>query len=192
MVSLIISLSKSLVFFHIHFKGEKKGVLSKVYPAYFWLLLITCWQKMCLRWNSYSFMWVHAQSCPTLCEPKDCSLPGSSVHGILQARILEWVAISFSRGSSHLRNWTQVSCIFYIAGECSTAEPPGKPQTHIVSINSHRKLNGGGILQLTSTEGRRECWLGPVSFRTSLPAAFSFFLSPLLVDVGEVCYPVRL
>ena len=38
--------------------------------------------------------------CPTLCDPKDCSPPGSSVHGILQARILEWVAISFSRGSS--------------------------------------------------------------------------------------------
>ena len=40
------------------------------------------------------------QSCPTLCDPTDCSLPGSSVHGILWARILEWVAISFSRGSS--------------------------------------------------------------------------------------------
>ena len=40
------------------------------------------------------------QSCPTLCDPTDYSLPGSSVHGILQARILEWVAISFSRGSS--------------------------------------------------------------------------------------------
>ena len=39
----------------------------------------------------------------------DCSLPGSSVHGILQARILEWVAIPFSRGSSWLRDWTQVS-----------------------------------------------------------------------------------
>ena len=38
------------------------------------------------------------QSCPTLCDPVDCSLPGSSLHGILQARILEWVAISFSRG----------------------------------------------------------------------------------------------
>ena len=52
-----------------------------------------------------------AQSCLTLCHPVDCSLPGSSVHGILQARILEWVAISFSRGSSQLRDRTQVSCI---------------------------------------------------------------------------------
>ena len=41
-----------------------------------------------------------AQLCLTLCDPKDCSMPGSSVHGILQARILEWVAIPFSRGSS--------------------------------------------------------------------------------------------
>ena len=52
-----------------------------------------------------------AQSCPTLCDPVDCSPPGSSAHGILQARILEWVAISFSRGSSQLKDWTQVSCI---------------------------------------------------------------------------------
>ena len=56
-----------------------------------------------------------AQSCPTLCDPMDCSPPGSCVHGILQARILEWVAISFSRRSSWPRDWTQVSCI---TGRC--------------------------------------------------------------------------
>ena len=49
------------------------------------------------------------QSCPTLCDPMDCSLPGSSVHGILQARILEWVAMPSSRGSSRPRDRTQVS-----------------------------------------------------------------------------------
>ena len=53
------------------------------------------------------------QSCPTLCGPMDWSLPDSSVYGILQARILEWVAISFSRGSSRPRDRTQVS---HIAG----------------------------------------------------------------------------
>ena len=52
-----------------------------------------------------------AQSCPTLCDPVDCSLPGSSIHRILQARILEWVTISFSRGSSQPRDWTRVSRI---------------------------------------------------------------------------------
>ena len=48
--------------------------------------------------------------CPTLCGHTDCSLPGSSVHEILQTRTLEWVAISFSRGSSQPRDQTQVSC----------------------------------------------------------------------------------
>ena len=52
-----------------------------------------------------------AQSCPTLCDQVDCSLPGSSVHGILSARILEWVAVSFSRGSSRPRDQTWVSRI---------------------------------------------------------------------------------
>ena len=52
----------------------------------------------------------------TLCERMDCSLPGSSVHGILQPRILEWVAISFSRGSSRPKDWTQ----FSIAGRFFT------------------------------------------------------------------------
>ena len=54
-----------------------------------------------------------AQSCPTLCDPKDFSLPGLSIHGIVQARALEWVAISFYRGSSRPRDWTWVS---HIAG----------------------------------------------------------------------------
>ena len=51
------------------------------------------------------------QSRPALCNPMDYRLPGSSVHGILQARILEWVAISFSRGSSGPRDRTLISCI---------------------------------------------------------------------------------
>ena len=49
------------------------------------------------------------QSCPTLCDPMDCSPPGSSIHGIFQARVLEWVAISCSRGSSWPRDRTWVS-----------------------------------------------------------------------------------
>ena len=55
------------------------------------------------------------QSCPTLCDPMDYSVPGSSLHGSLQARILEWVTMSFSRGSSRPRDRTQVSLI---AGRC--------------------------------------------------------------------------
>ena len=52
-----------------------------------------------------------AQSCPTVCNHTDCSPPGSFVHGILQARLLEWVAMPSSRGSSHPRDQTQVSDI---------------------------------------------------------------------------------
>ena len=64
------------------------------------------------RWKEYAESESEvAQSYPTLCHPMDCSPPGSSVLGILQARILEWVAIFFSRGSSLSRERTQVSCI---------------------------------------------------------------------------------
>ena len=63
------------------------------------------------------------QSCPALCDPMDCSPPGSSVGGILQARILEWVAISFSRGSSQPRARTWVSCI---AGRLFMVSATGK------------------------------------------------------------------
>ena len=54
----------------------------------------------------YTCICVRAQSCPTLFNPMDCSPLGFSVHGILQARILEWVTIPFSRGSSQPRDWT--------------------------------------------------------------------------------------
>ena len=65
-------------------------------------------------WSEWSEV---AQSCPTFCDPMDSSQPGSSVHGIFQARILEWVTISFSRGSPWPRDRTRVSCI---VGRCFT------------------------------------------------------------------------
>ena len=66
-------------------------------------LILALWRTKCV-------CVLVAQLCPTLCDPMDCSPPGFFVHGILQARILEWVAISFSRGSSWPRDQTQVSC----------------------------------------------------------------------------------
>ena len=67
---------------------------------------------------------VESLSCVQLfCDPMDCSPLGSSLHGISQAGILEWVAISFSRGSFQLRDQAQVSCI---ASGFFTTEPPGK------------------------------------------------------------------
>ena len=71
---------------------------------------------------------VWAQLCTTLCDPIDCSLPGSSVHGIFQTRILKWVAISYSRGSLQSRDRTCISCIFcigrWILHHCATWEDP--------------------------------------------------------------------
>ena len=62
-----------------------------------------------------------------LCDPMDCRTPGSSVYGILQARILEWVAISYSRGSFQLRGQTLASCISCNADGFFTTAPPGIP-----------------------------------------------------------------
>ena len=86
-----------------------------------------------------------------LCDPVDCSLAGSSVHGILQARILEWVAISFSRGSSRPRDRTQIS---HIAGRrfnlCTTREALKykNPSTNIKDFKGGKearlKEEGGG------------------------------------------------
>ena len=64
-----------------------------------------------IDWNSKTKCVLVTQLCPTLCDMIDCSPTGSSVQEILQARILEWVAIPFSRGSSQLRDWTWVSYI---------------------------------------------------------------------------------
>ena len=63
--------------------------------------------SLCVVYRAVVF--VCAQSCPTLCDPMDCSLPGSSLHKILQERILEWVAISFSKGSSRPSDQTHIS-----------------------------------------------------------------------------------
>ena len=67
---------------------------------------------------------VVAKTCLNLCDPMDCRLPGSPVHEIFQARILEWVAISSSRGSFWPKDWTHISCI---AGRFFISEPPMKP-----------------------------------------------------------------
>ena len=85
-------------------------------------------------------VYMHAQLlhfCLTLCDLMDCSLPGSSVHGILYGRILEWVAVHFSRRSSELRDQTCISCI---AGGFFTTEPPGKPSNILPSHNWSNKV----------------------------------------------------
>ena len=112
-------------------------VLNNVYETLSTGMLIkerdylgVAWRITCCSYGIVCLCAKSLQSCPTLWDPMDCSPPGSSVHGILQARILEWVAIPFSRGSSWSRDWNCISCGFCIVGRFFTAEPPGKPWYH--------------------------------------------------------------
>ena len=101
-------------------KNKCKLMYSITWMILKWIMLKVGEGGGVRNWESgiyiYTPKWSEVtQSCPTLCDPMNCSPPGSSVHGIFQARILEWVAISFFRGSSQPRDQTQVSCI---AGRC--------------------------------------------------------------------------
>ena len=91
-----------------------------------------------------------AQLCLTLCNPMDCSLPSSSVHGILQARILEWLAIPFSRGFSQPRNQIQVS---HIAGGFFTDWATREPISPWVREQSRDSLHTGLRPLFTSPTG---------------------------------------
>ena len=84
---------------------------------------------------------VHAQLCLTLCDPMDYRLPGFSVHWISQARILEWVAISSSMGSSQPRDWTCISCVSCTAVRYFTSEPLEKPLPEYYFINTGNTLH---------------------------------------------------
>ena len=81
-------------------------------PLKWWLRKLILFALLWLSSTGFCFpCCLVTKLCPTLCHPMDSSLPGSSVHGISKDRILEWVAISLSRGSSRPRDWTLVSCI---------------------------------------------------------------------------------
>ena len=90
--------------------------LSRVFSVQFYIKRMRLVGSLVTIIHVLSYLWNEsesevAQSCPTLCDPMDYSLPGSSIHGIFQARVLEWVAISFSRGSSWPLDRTWVSRI---------------------------------------------------------------------------------
>ena len=112
---------RKIVLGHIAFQGliffsTENEANSKSHPTRLIVNVITnvnVISRPLVKYLVWVSEWVSevAQSCPTLCDPMDCSLPCSSVHGIFQARVLEGVAISFSRGSSWPRDRTPVSCI---------------------------------------------------------------------------------
>ena len=121
---------------------------------YFWNLCIPIWNLyvykhtlkkeqneffLPLFWNIINMcvLCLVTQSCLTLCDPVDCSPPGSSVHGVFQARVLECFAISFSGGSSYPRDRTQVSCIagrFYTIW--ATREAHSQMSVHLRKIRT--------------------------------------------------------
>ena len=112
------SLEFSLKFFTLKINACLNFYLLVSYPHEIMLCLDFLKFTNCVHWASLFLVsnWLDlecevAQSCPTLCDPMDCSLPGSSVHGIFQATVLEWIAISFPKGSSQPRDRTQVSHI---------------------------------------------------------------------------------
>ena len=96
------------------------------------------------------------QSCLTLNDPMDYNPPGLSAHGIFLASILEWVAISFSRGSSQPRDRTQVSCVSCFAGGFFTAEPPVKPALILITLS-------GSCLPPSRSQGAYDDLISPTA-----------------------------
>ena len=106
-----------------------------------------------------------AQSCPTLCDPVDCSPPGSSVLGMLQARILEWVATSSSSGSSPPRDRTRVSCVSGLSHFVITPQSTEQaPDCHVRQSASA----GGGRPVSTESVRAEEVLQSPDSRTASL------------------------
>ena len=132
-----------------------------------------------LKWFAKEEMLV-IQSCLTLCDSLDYSLPGSSVHGILQARILEWVAIPFSRGSSRPRDRTRVSCIacrFF-----TVCNHQGSPKWFAKDSHKRDGHCGKGIGSLSVHYGDiLESWAGHLLFA---------FTPPQITPVPSVQLPV--
>ena len=172
----------------LHFFGWIKPICVDVYLAVLYsfpkdslFLLCTCSVLV-------------TQSCLTLCDPMDCSPPGSSVHGILQARILEWVSIHFSRGSSWPTDRTQVSCI---AGRFFTVWATRKTSctnictyffrcTYIIVLKTvlfSLILEWGvGLISVSYLMGRTGDYLA-ITFISSRCHSHSFLLEVLAVSV---------
>ena len=133
-------------------KGNKNQDFTEIFTPIFivllWIIAKIWEQPMCLSmdegikktWyiNTHTHTHTHAlQSCLTLCDPTDCSLPGSSVLGILQTRILEWVAVPSAPGFSWPRYWTHLLCLLHWQAGSLPLAPPRKPAcvcTHTVCV----------------------------------------------------------
>ena len=120
---------------------------------------------------SLSYVWL-------FCDPVDCSPPGSSVRGISKISILEWVAISSSRGSPRPKDWTHVSCL---AGRFFTTEPPGKPCFKLVTSNMPSLLCQS-IFNL-KVQRLRYLWMSPRRWATHSSCAILRKACPSLLPL---------
>ena len=123
-IYFILSSQKLLLIYILFFLDASGRILQASTAHYLMDFFIL---KYVLEIIPYLYICMLLQSCPSFCDPMDCKLPGYSFHGILQTRILEWIAMPSSRGSSWPMDQTWVSCIPCTAGRFFTAEPLGKP-----------------------------------------------------------------
>ena len=162
---------------------ENEGWFYDRHPSHLWYNLSIAYIKHCVKTLKVKFKWVRAcqvASFVSLCHPMDCSPPGSSVHGILQASILEGVDMPFSRGSSWPRYQTQVSRIagrFFTvwARWCSSEEFACQLRRHWFNPGSGRSsgVGNGNLLQYSCLENsmdRKVWWAIKMELREFLKA----------------------
>ena len=144
--------------------GREVRLLSSSYSVALRMQAILDWSSLVFFsapfWRSISVgmcqsACVHAQLCPTLCDPMDCSPPGSSVHGILQTRILEWVAMPLSKESSWSRDQSHISCVSCIAGRFFTWQ--AKMHSFSFQFLSQTYFKSYKTFLLTLFEGKETC-----------------------------------
>ena len=153
----------------------------------FWVnfqFFIVDWFPRPIMKDCFPYVCACTQSCPTLCGPMDCRPPGSSIHGILQAKVLKWVAISYSRGSSQSRDQTHVCyCLLHWQGGPLPLAPSGKPCFPYI-----RKCY---FLRLSSLKPRQNTICKtPCSLQgQSLLFSFQLTLTQLLISVQRLLLP---
>ena len=126
------------------------------------------------------------QLCPTLCHPMDHSPLGSLVHGVFQARILEWVAMPSSRGSSQFKDWTSLSWVSCTAGRFFITKLQGQPQENNVQLN---QLLENPIKMKTTALFKRHKFIKTKSFRKETRTKFWKLRGDefVMIDLTHLC-----
>ena len=151
------------------YMGSPRSPLS---PFALWF---SCMSLLCMYANLL-------QLCLTLCDPMGCSPPGSSVHGIIQRRILEWAAVPSSRGSSRPRVWTCISCFSCIGRWFFTSSPA------IIVINISRESNYTLCLVTPSSEHPNTALWAPGTYSFGISALLYSYVTAFCCDIMNSLY----